>query len=247
MSPTNKSAISESFNSVVDTFKAALNASKKNYKLLLLVMLFDVLFFIIYGFITAGFFQNVSESASQFIQALMSQSPQTSSLFYSTLFYYFIFLILFYMVYSFMQGASWFFSYKIQGNKISYWSFFKLNLLWIPILSILVTFQYMRRIAGVLNNKNTDAGDYVFYAVMIILIYLMIISYSNNSFSIKKAIKKENILFMIILITLFAILNFILQLTLTISYLTFILGLLTVIPLIAIARIVFVEINKDKD
>jgi len=105
----------------------------------------------------------------------------------------------------------------------------------------------MRRIAGVLNNKNTDAGDYVFYAVMIILIYLMIISYSNNSFSIKKAIKKENILFMIILITLFAILNFILQLTLTISYLTFILGLLTVIPLIAIARIVFVEINKDKD
>ncbi len=247
MSSKNKSAISEYFKDIIDSFRNTFNDAKKRYDMLLVIMLLDILFFIIYGFITAGFFQNVSESSSQFIQALISGSPQTSSLFYSTLLYYFIFLILFYITYSFIQGASWFFAHKINGNKISYWSFFKLNLLWIPIIFVFVTFQYMRRIAGVLNNQSTVAGDYVFYALMIILIYFMIISYANNSFSVKKAIKLENIFLFLILIILFAILNFILQLTLNVPYLTLILGLITVIPLIAMARVMFVGINQGSN
>lgn len=246
MKSKNEDSMSKYFHNIINTLRDALNDSKKNYKIFIIIMLLDVLFFIVYGFITAGFFKNVSESASQFIQALMSNSQQTSSLFYSTLLYYFIFLIIFYLVHSFLQGASWFFSNKINENKISYWNFFKLNLLWIPTLFILVTFQYMRRIAGALNNQDTTAGDYVFYAVMIIFTYIMIMSYSSNSFSIKKAVKLENVFFMIILIIMFTVLNLILQLTLTIPYLTLILGLLTVIPLIAIARIVFIRINGEQ-
>jgi len=182
----------------------ALKKLKAYPKILLVSALCDVLFFFIFGFITAPLYMKIteyiviigttiSESASLLmrgqeatISSIISNNPETSMYFNRLILIYVILAISIYIIYTFFHSVSWRISFSIAGKKTSIYKFMKefslLTLFWFAIYIIYYFIDFFSELRmAALQSMNIESQNLFgsFATVIVILIfYFSMISYT---------------------------------------------------------------------
>lgn len=198
------------------TARKTLGLMKKNWKLVFLIALSDIMFILITAFFSSAVFDKMLDyilaassliaSKSAELGSIVAQSPtffqaiasvEGADLYiYDTILLALILLFGIYVFYSLFQGFSWYLAGRIAGKKKDYYSFMKhfliINLVWIlayalyRLLDIFISFRNL--VAERPYSPGALNLSFILPLLAFIIIYFMIVSYSRI-FSRKKLLK----------------------------------------------------------
>lgn len=179
--------------------KLPLKAAKKvreSPKKLILASICDILFFVVYGFITAPLFtkivdyiiiigtmvsesaQGMARGASPTIGSAIVNNPQVRAYFNKLILIYIILAVAIYIVYTFFHGVCWKLSSDIAGRKVRMHKFLKefaaINIFWILIFIIyhfLSLFADLRQAA--LQTMEIESAN-IFGIVIVVLLFVLL-------------------------------------------------------------------------
>ncbi|MBN2111692.1 hypothetical protein JW707_01200, partial [Candidatus Woesearchaeota archaeon] len=136
----------------------SLEKLKKNPKKLVLASVFDALFFVAYGFLTAPIFRKlveyavligtgISQNAASITRgenptlgSLIANDPQLTQYFQKLLLVYLLAAVVVYIVYVFFHSITWKISSDIAGRKAGMYEYMKdfaiLNLFWVALFIV---------------------------------------------------------------------------------------------------------------
>jgi len=195
----------------------SLKLMKQNSPLIIFSSILDVIFLIVYGFLTAPLFFSIVENITSVGTKLSQLAPEFSRTFtvnpgiINLLFThpslkphtntliasYLILVLVIFVLYNLFQGINWRLARQITGDNTEWGSylgrFAKINVFWIflfviyHILDVIASLQ--QTIAeGVVNTRPTNTLGIISIIFLVTIIYFAFISY--NSLSIKKSFKE---------------------------------------------------------
>jgi len=202
---------------------------------------------------------------SQGLFASLRATPELALVFNRIIIWFLVLTVAVYIIYSVFQGLSWNISYRIIGKKMDFFKFLTqfslINLFWFIFYIIYQIMAYLFAlrtiIAQNINSTPAPSLNFILWLYLLVLAYFMLISYTligrykpikiiGKSFRL--GFKKVKILLpsYLFVLFIFLLINFLLVLSFRISpILMFVIGILTVFPAIAWARVFFnLVVNK---
>lgn len=186
---------------IKDQFLKSFYILKNNPKYLIFSVIFDLLFFVIYGVVSLVIFNIITDksnillqiassnkdSINQLIaegknlfQAMMLQQGFSQSL-KSIVLLFFVLMIFIYLVYCIFQSLNWRITRNITGSKFRTGefikSFFKINMLWFALFYLGLLFERMIGIVLILSSKKQDTGI-IALIIAVLIAYFAFISYA---------------------------------------------------------------------
>lgn len=263
-------------------FKKSADKIKKNCSLLLIASLTDLLFFLVYGFITRPLFAKlmdyiiiigakVSENSASIMQdggetirEVLLSDPETSRILSSIILIYIILGAVIYILYVFFNSIAWKLSSDIHGEKVGFYEYLKrfalVNILWVFMIYAyhFISFSHDLKNSA-LEVAQIEPSRFWGFVILIIpfaILYFASISYALISLKSKSAIRtsfkigfrkaKEILPAYLLVITVYFTLNFLLFKIGAHNFnLMIILGVLTIIPGMTLARVFFTEVVKN--
>ncbi len=215
----------------------------------------------IYEYLSA-FFTLTSQSAKELtisyardpsVIALIHQNPLIAHYFYLLLLAFFLFGLSTYFLYCFFEGSAW---YHAVGKKVSYRSyvtqFFAVNILWFVIFIVYAAGSfvqdYRQSVLERLGQPNPWGLKFFLIALILAVSYFALVSYCligqpevmRKAFSTGLKAAKQLVPAYLIILLLFAIINYFLVWIRSFSFsLMVLLGILIIFPAIAWARVFF--------
>tara|TARA_Y100000310_G_C20695429_1_gene825356 strand:- start:3079 stop:3936 length:858 start_codon:yes stop_codon:yes gene_type:complete len=264
-----------------DQVNKTIELVKNRKKTVAYIVFLDILFLLVYGFVrgapgASGFLGKIydfirifltltSQQAKELtlelarkvsIITLINQNPLIGKYFYSLLILFILFGIAIYFIYSFMQGSSWYLSFKLM-HPLSYKKFIKqfflVNIPWFLLYTIFLIVEFVNSYRFTILERAGEAnpqGLKIFSIILIIIVfYFAIISYSLIGHYRTKTIFKKTFIIgikniksligpFILLGIIFTLINYVIIILGNINFLLMlILGILLLFPTITISRI----------
>ncbi|MDO8741186.1 MAG: hypothetical protein Q7J54_06470 [Candidatus Woesearchaeota archaeon] len=185
---------------------------KNNPKYVVFSVIFDLLFFAIYGVVSLAIFNVITDKSNILLQIASSNKDSVNQLIAegknlfqammlqqgfgqglkSILLLFFALMIFIYLVYCVFQGLNWRIARNLTGSKfrVSEFmkSFFKINILWLALLYLGMFFERMIGILILLSGKKQDTGV-IALIIAVIIAYFAFISYA---LPVKKGVIKRS-------------------------------------------------------
>ncbi|MEM4337004.1 MAG: hypothetical protein QXG86_03300 [Candidatus Woesearchaeota archaeon] len=202
---------------LIHQLEEAFGQIKKNWKLSLLIVALDILFFFIFGLVYTLYFDKILIQITKLMFILpnavsiagAAQTPTASALAASHAIkssVYLIYKLLFllavsvFVIWVVFQSAIWYFSHKIVSrtpkgfNFVGYLRGFSVvSIIWFALFSLIIYISAITTINSFFINQTiAEESSFYFYGVLIpviILFYFVIVSYSING-SIAEILKK---------------------------------------------------------
>ena len=250
-----------------DKFKDSFKILRNSYKLLWIGIITEILFFIVWGFLSSPFIvametnlvylgDEVISSNSPDIAGIMSQSGYLNKIIFLGV----MLLLISFLMYVVFHGFLWKFSFNLKDKKKGYFNYIKkfllVNLFWLPffIIYFLINFlfSYMDIVAKRFNPEGLFIFGQVTNIILLIILYFAFLSYvliDKNKIwtSIKKSFaigfRKSILLMYILMAAVFVIMNLIL--TQLPQSLVIILGVIVIVPFMILSRVFIREVIQN--
>lgn len=195
--------MTKSIRSVLGYWIRAVDLCKRNFLLVLLIALIDVLFFFVLGFATSYFVDRIFELAVVVTQRISSElsiestsgllgilfQPGIASITWQIIGFMFMTLLVTFVTYVIIQGYAWYLSQYVMG-KVSWPAylkrFTKVNVLWFALFALffvvntLVDLRYTI-VANIAQATKPVLPFVPIYAFLLVIIYLAFTSYGLPS------------------------------------------------------------------
>lgn len=253
--------------SIISKVEDSFFVLKKNYKILLLGVMIELLFVIVLGFFIAPLNNGLINNFEQLGGEIIEGSPETgneivnvassSEYFRNILILGAIIGIIAYLLYCAFQGVVWKFCFNLSGKKEKYKSyikkFFLVNLFWGPLFAFYILINFLFSFVDLVGERIEPGG--VFFMedatniILFIIIYFAFISYIKlDKEKVWKSIKesfrigikkiKWVVVMYLIMVLVFMVINYVLFLIGSMSYYIFVfVGVLIVMPSMLWARV----------
>lgn len=192
----------------------AIDRIKKNPKKLALSSVIDILFFIVYGFLTAPLFRKlveyiviigteISQNAASMVRgenptvgSLIANDSQLTQYFHKLLLVYLILAVVIYLVYVFFHSITWKISSEISGRKIGMYDYLKdfalVNIFWV-ILFIVYHFVSLYFDLNEAAIRSVQAEPSSFFRIALAVLILFTFYFAAISYALIGKVKKGKI------------------------------------------------------
>jgi hypothetical protein len=192
----------------------SLERIKKNPKKLVLAGVIDVLFFIMYGFLTAPLFRKlieyviiigteISQNAASIARgenptlgSMIAGSPEMTQYFRNMMLVYLLLAIVIYIIYVFFHGTAWKISSDIAGRKIRFYEYLKefavVNIFWIILLVVYHLLSLYSDLSDAAARSMQAEPGNVFWIIIAVL-YVTTFYFAAISYALIGKVKKGKV------------------------------------------------------